>query len=107
MLTGSFASECFNCKIQSSTFFNLFHGLSGVKQLNVCILAITCPGLSEGVNTVNLTANEIDGLSYLESYTYSCMEGYATTDPLTTLCQPDGSLSVTNPPNCTGRLKMK
>ena len=70
-------------------------------------LAITCPGLSEGVNTVNLTANEIDGLSYLESYTYSCIEGYTTTDPLTTLCQPDGSLSVTNPPNCTGRFIIK
>ena len=102
MLTGSFTSGCFKRKIQSSTFFNLFHGLSGVKQLSGCILAITCPGLSEGVNTVNLTANEIDGLSYLESYTYSCIEGYTTTDPLTTLCQPDGSLSVTNPPTCTG-----
>ena len=107
MLTGSFTSGCFKHKIQSSTFFNLFHGLSGVKQLNVCILAITCPGLSEGVNTVSLTANEIDGLSYLESYTYSCIEGYATTDPVTTLCQPDGSLSVTNPPNCTGRSIIK
>ena len=50
-----------------------------------------------------LTINEIDGLSYLESYTYSCKEGYATTDPLTTLCQPDGSLSLTRPPECSGK----
>ena len=80
-----------------------FHDPCVVNQFIVCILAITCPGLSAGVNTVNLTTNEIDGLSYLESYTYSCIEGYTTTDPLTTLCQPDGSLSLTNPPNCTGR----
>ena len=64
--------------------------------------AITCPAPSPGVNTVSLTANEIDGLSYLESYTYSCMEGYNTTDPLTTICQPDGSLSLTTPPVCNG-----
>ena len=46
-----------------------------------------------------------DGLSYLESYTYSCMEGFNTTDELCTVCQPDGSLSVTNLPNCTGKMK--
>ena len=76
--------------------------LNLLRLYEVYISAITCPGLSEGVNTVNLTANEIDGLSYLESYTYTCIEGYTTTDLLTTLCQPDGSLSVTNPPTCTG-----
>ena len=72
----------------------------------MCTLAITCPGLSEGVNTEALTANEIDGLSYLESYTYSCKEGYNTTDPLTTLCQPDGSLSLSTAPECTGKLML-
>ena len=66
------------------------------------ILAITCPGLSEGVNTVALTVDEIDGLSYLESYTYSCLEGYTTTDVLCTICQPDGTLSLATPPICNG-----
>ena len=32
------------------------------------------------------------------------MEGFNTTDELCTVCQPDGSLSLTNPPNCTGKL---
>ena len=68
----------------------------------IMFLAITCPGLSEGVNTFALTSDEIDGLSYLESYTYSCNEGYTTTDGLFAVCQPDGSLSLTKPPSCTG-----
>ena len=66
-------------------------------------LAITCPTPSSGVNTVDLSSDALDGLSYLESYTYSCIEGYTTTDELTTVCQPDGSLSVSTPPQCTGR----
>ena len=55
------------------------------------------------MNTVDLPDDVSDGLSYLESYTYSCKEGYSTTDELGTVCQPDGNLSLTTPPNCTGK----
>ena len=48
-----------------------------------------------------LPVDVADGLDYLESYTYSCMEGYTTTDDLCTVCQPDGTLSLTTAPTCT------
>ena len=46
------------------------------------------------------------GLSYLESYMYSCVEGYTTTDELCTVCQPDGSLSLLRSPACYGKKKI-
>ena len=63
-----------------------------------------CPAPSAGINTVVLPDNLQYGLEYLESYTYSCIEGYNTTDELCTVCQPDGSLSLTRPPQCTGNI---
>ena len=41
-------------------------------------------------------------LNALESYTYSCIDGYATDDDLCTVCLPNGGLSIP-PPNCTGK----
>ena len=69
----------------------------------IVFAAITCPAPSPGENTVDLPDDVSDGLSYLESYTYSCKEGYNTTDELCTVCQPDGGLSLTKPPKCTGK----
>ena len=66
------------------------------------VTAITCTGPPPGTNTINIPANLAQGMSYLQSYTYSCMEGYNTTDELCTVCQPDGSLSLTVPPICAG-----
>ena len=40
-------------------------------------------------------------MEYLDTYTYSCIEGYATDDDVCTVCLADGTLS-TPPPNCTG-----
>ena len=68
--------------------------------------AITCPAPSSGENTVDLPDDVLDGLSYLEPYTYSCKEGYTTTDELCTICQPDGSLSTNVPPVCKGKLSI-
>ena len=66
------------------------------------VLEIVCLGLRNGTNTIPVPANLEQSLKYLSSYTYSCKEGYTTTDPLTTICQPDGSLSLTTPPSCNG-----
>ena len=66
------------------------------------IVEITCDAPAAGTNTVARPPDVADGLDYLESYTYQCMEGYSTTDELCTVCQPDGSLSLTTPPNCSG-----
>ena len=51
------------------------------------------------MNTVDVPDNL--NMTYLDTYTYSCFEGYITTDELCTVCKPDGTLSVP-PPNCTG-----
>lgn len=40
----------------------------------------------------------------LDSYTYSCNEGYATDDEMCTVCQPDGTLSLETLPNCSSKL---
>ena len=64
---------------------------------------IKCPGLENGTNTVYVPDSLSDGLIYQESYTYSCMEGYNTTDELFTVCQANGALSLATPPNCIGK----
>ena len=66
-----------------------------------------CPRPEPGINTDDVPDSLSGGLDYLETYTYSCMEGYTTTDDLCTVCQPDGTLSLTKPPNCTGKSHQK
>ena len=51
------------------------------------------------MNTVDVPDNL--NMTYLDTYTYSCLEGYTTTDDICTVCKSDGTLSV-SPPNCTG-----
>ena len=50
-----------------------------------------------GTNTEPVPADKASSMGYLESYTYSCMEGYKTNDELCTVCQPDGELSSPAP----------
>ena len=61
-----------------------------------------CPTPPEGTNTVGILSDLSNGLPYLNIYTYSCLDGFSTTDDLCTVCKPDGTLSIT-PPNCTGK----
>ena len=42
-------------------------------------------------------------MTYLDTYTYSCSEGYTTTDDICTVCESDGTLSGPSP-NCTGNI---
>ena len=63
------------------------------------ITEITCPKPAAGINTVEVPADL--NMTYLDTYTYSCLDGYTTTDELFTVCKPDESLSAP-PPNCTG-----
>ena len=65
--------------------------------------AITCEPPKAGNNTRDIPEELLEnGLTYLQSYTYSCLDGFSTTDDLCTVCKPDGTLSIT-PPNCTGK----
>ena len=52
-----------------------------------------------GINTLEVP---LDHLVYFQHYTYTCEKGYRTADPLVTVCQPNGTLSLTRPPECTG-----
>ena len=66
------------------------------------LVAISCPAPVGGNNTVDIPADVADGLLYQEIYTYSCKDGYNTSDELSTVCQPDGTLSLSSPPACAG-----
>ena len=63
------------------------------------IIEITCPKPAAGTNTVDIP--DVLDMTYLDTYTYSCLEGYITTDDICTVCKSDRTLSVP-PPNCTG-----
>ena len=63
---------------------------------------IVCPAPLPGTNTKAIPDEIMNGLINFQTYAYSCMEGYYTTDELCTICQPDGNLSLAVPPICTG-----
>ena len=42
-------------------------------------------------------------MNYLDTYTYSCAEGYSTSDELCVVCLPDGTLSIDSAPTCYGK----
>ena len=69
----------------------------------VAFSVVFCDKPSEGVNTEVVPPTLNGGLSYLEIYTYSCLAGYETTDELSTVCKPDGTLSLATPPTCHGK----
>ena len=56
----------------------------------------------DGKHTVPVRTFEQGYLKYLEAYTYECLPGYHTEDAMVTICQHDGSLSLTTPPECYG-----
>ena len=66
----------------------------------VLLLAIKCPAPKAGNNTKKVPTTP---LTYLQIYNYTCLEGYNTTDTLYTVCQYNGMLSLTVPPNCVGK----
>ncbi|XP_067947632.1 sushi, von Willebrand factor type A, EGF and pentraxin domain-containing protein 1-like [Watersipora subatra] len=60
---------------------------------------VTCETPKNGTGTVAVTPME---LKWEQSYTYECLDGYTTTDPMCTVCLSDGTLSLAgNEPNCT------
>ena len=92
-------------RVQSSVHILLFTAIicpappPGVNTRNL----LDADGLSHLERTVDLSADLL-GLFYLESYTYSCKEGFITTDELVTTCLPNGTLSLAKPPTCIGEL---
>ena len=56
-----------------------------------------------GTNTEPVPADKASSMGYLDSYTYSCLDGYRTDDELCTVCQPNGSLS-SPAPMCSRKL---
>ena len=75
--------------------------ITDTKFSGCCVVAITCPGLENGVFTEPVPSSLESQMTYLQTYTYSCMEGYITTDDTVVVCQPDSTLSI-SPPFCTG-----
>ena len=67
---------------------------------------ISCPPPPPGINTLDDLDRLQQNLTYGDIYTYSCREGYATTDDIYTVCQTYGNLSLTTPPTCTGNVKI-
>ena len=57
----------------------------------------------EGINTLAIPDYLEGGLSYLQTYTYSCLEGFTTNDDICVVCLPNKTLSLLKPPNCTGK----
>ena len=66
----------------------------------MCFVGVTCPPVPSGMYTSYVPENLT--LNALESYTYSCIDGYATDDDLCTVCLSNGSLSIP-PPSCSGK----
>ena len=64
------------------------------------ITVVMCPQPENGTNTEPVPEFQ-GGIEYPGSYTYSCKEGYVTSDELCTICLLNGSLSLTTPPVCT------
>jgi len=62
---------------------------------------IICGVPPEGINTEPVP---IVPLSYLDIYQYQCLPDYATDDDTITVCAPDGALSLSFAPVCTGGL---
>ena len=65
------------------------------------VTAATCSIPENGEFTEDVPADL--NLAYLDTYTYSCIEGYTTDDELVVVCQSDCELSAP-PPNCSGQL---
>ena len=61
---------------------------------------MACEETPEGNNTEPVPGDS-KVLEFMESYTYSCKEGYTTNDSLCTVCQANGTLSVPAP-TCHG-----
>ena len=66
----------------------------------ISLAEISCGIPANGTNT---QAVPQDSLIYNNTYSYSCLTGYTTTDVLTVECLSDGTLSLHTPPNCTSK----
>ena len=73
--------------------------------INIIWTEITCQGLQDGKNTEPVPDALRHCMPYLQSYTYSCTDGFYTEDEICVFCRPDGSLSAP-PPNCEGELNL-
>ena len=66
--------------------------------------AVECGSPPGGINTV-MVPSEVD-LVYGEEYVYSCLYGYEPVNPnrtMVTNCRANGTFSLEQPPNCTGK----
>ena len=104
-------SECWFCRYLFyyrwiGQFFSRLSELTviGLKKLwsssCFCILEISCGMPPEGTNTVAVPQ---DNLLYEQTYNYSCLTGYETSDSITTQCLSDGSWSLATSPICSSK----
>ena len=69
----------------------------------IYIVVTKCLAPLNGNNTKPVPESiNTNGLPYSETYVYSCIDGFATTDDVYTTCLLNGSLSLTHPPSCKG-----
>ena len=59
---------------------------------------ILCGEPADGDNTVPVPATT--SMSFMDVYEYRCLAGYGTKDKLASVCQADGTFSI-SPPVCT------
>lgn len=74
----------------------------GKEQVFIWFVEINCGKPLDGTNTYLVPDDLV--LYSLDTYTYSCKEGYTTDDEMCTVCLPDGTLSLETLPNCSSTL---
>ena len=62
------------------------------------VTGVLCGKPADGVNTVPVCAST--SMSFMDVYEYRCLTGYSTLNKLASVCQADGTFSI-SPPVCT------
>ena len=65
-------------------------------------LDIQCGTLEDGMNTEPVNTSIV--MRYLDVFIYTCLHGYSTDDEVINLCTPEGTLTLSSPPNCTSKI---
>ena len=65
----------------------------------IFLKATSCDSPQEGYNTIAVNTTEV--FAFHDIYTYTCLDGYETDEPLTVVCLTNGTWS-SHPPECTG-----
>ena len=87
--------------MQGKICFLFFVCLILLVKTYLSLVAITCPAPEEGTNTEPIPADAV--MEYMDVYIYDCLPGYSSADRMSSICTPDGVLSMVNTPVCNGQ----